>query len=400
MSKIGSGALLVILALCCGVGGGGCGDDSGNGGDPMPFDFCTPGQAPDAACYASKRDPSSDNVALARAIADKQIEEHTPDTLTWDWGESVMLVGFHELYRVTGDAKYRDYYKSYIDHHVEAGYEMDSSDTSAPARLALELHVETGEQKYAQVVDDFETYIHERALRTDYGGINHLGTEDLFGISIWVDSLFMFGGVLIRLGETRDDSRALGLFAEQHQIFTDVLQEAPGWYRHADGWPGAQTPDVYWGRGNGWVTVAGYDYLRLLSLRGESDEHARAALEEQAAAVVAAQDADTGLYWTVLNRPGESYLETSAPALFAYGLARAYRYGLQDGSVLPTIERAMVGVKARIEEDDQGRPVVTGVSSPTTVGTFDYYAELSTTDDISYGLGSVILALIETSGLE
>ena len=51
------------------------------------------------------------------------------------------------------------------------------------------------------------------------------------------------------------------------------------------------------------------------------------------------------------------------------------------------------------QEDDQGRPVVTGVSSPTTVGTFEYYAELSTTDDISYGLGTVIMALIETSGL-
>jgi unsaturated rhamnogalacturonyl hydrolase len=101
-----------------------------------------------------------------------------------------------------------------------------------------------------------------------------------------------------------------------------------------------------------------------------------------------------------MNRPGESYLETSAAALFAYGMARGYRYGFVDASVLPSIEAAMRGVTARIVVDPEGVPTVTGVSGPTSVGTFDYYATLATRDDVAYGIGAVLLALTETSGLE
>ena len=46
-------------------------------------------------------------------------------------------------------------------------------------------------------------------VRTADGGLNHLGTNDLFGVSLWLDSLFMFGNLLARWGEREDDARAL-----------------------------------------------------------------------------------------------------------------------------------------------------------------------------------------------
>lgn len=100
-----------------------------------------------------------------------------------------------------------------------------------------------------------------------------------------------------------------------------------------------------------------------------------------------------------MNRPKEIYLETSAAALFAYGLARGYRYGFLDKSVLPAIGKALAGLKSRIKSEGQDGPVVTGISGPTNVGTFAMYAKVSQGDDISYGVGAAILALLETSGL-
>jgi unsaturated rhamnogalacturonyl hydrolase len=81
------------------------------------------------------------------------------------------------------------------------------------------------------------------------------------------------------------------------------------------------------------------------------------------------------------------------------GMARGYRLGLLVGSVVPVIERAMEGVRGKIVLDDQDRPVVTGISGPTTVGQFKDYASVALGEDISYGVGAVILALLETSGL-
>jgi unsaturated rhamnogalacturonyl hydrolase len=369
-----------------------------NGGEKPPFDYCT-GDPPDEACYRQKRDPGSDQIALAEAIARKQIEDHPADTLDWDWEEAVLLVGVHELHRITGQAEYRDYYQAWIDHHIAAGYEMKTSDTSAPARLALELYAQSGDAKYRNVIDDFFTYINEDALRTEEGGLNHLGTDDTFGVTLWVDSLFMFGGVLIRWGEEEDDRAALDEFALQHKIFTGLLQKESGWYQHAHDWPGNQYENVFWGRGNGWVAAATTDYLRVLLARSEKDKGAKRALDRLFAAILSTQDAESGLWWTVVNRPGETYLETSASALFAYALARAWRYGFADDSVLATVEQAVSGVRAMITTDARDRPVVTGISGPTMPGSLEYYREIPVGDDLPFGLGAVLLMLVETSGL-
>ncbi len=112
-----------------------------------------------------------------------------------------------------------------------------------------------------------------------------------------------------------------------------------------------------------------------------------------------AQDPESGLWWGILSHPGELYLETSAAALNLFGLARGYRYGYRDVSVLPAIAAAAAGLVAGLGEDDQGRPVVTGVSGPTSVGVYEDYAAVTLEDDVPFGVGAVILALIEVSGL-
>jgi len=75
-----------------------------------------------------------------------------------------------------------------------------------------------------------------------------------------------------------------------------------------------------------------------------------------------------------------------------------HRAGFVDASALSNIQSAMDGVRARIVDNGDG-PVITGTSGPTTVGDFDAYAAIELEDDIHYGVGAVILALVETSGL-
>lgn len=363
-----------------------------------PFDWCDDAP-PDEACFRERRDPGSAGIAKALAIARSQIERIPPSKVSWGWEDGVLMTGIVDLYRVTGDPELFDYVRDWIDHHLASGYFVTNSDTCPPAYAAFALWRETGSAKYRAVVDEILSYLYDVAPRTEDGGINHLGTTEVFGITLWVDSLFMFGETLIRLGEQDGDDRALDEFASQYSVFAKHLQEAPGLFKHAWQWALPQDEGIYWARGNGWISAAGYDYLRARAVRGETDEAVRESLARHTAAVVASQDPQTGLWWTVLNRPGETYLETSAAALFALGLARGWRAGLLGDDVLPVIRKAMEGVQSRIVPGTDGKPVVTGVSGPTTAGTFQTYATVKLEDDLTYGIGAVILALIETSGL-
>jgi unsaturated rhamnogalacturonyl hydrolase len=165
---------------------------------------------------------------------------------------------------------------------------------------------------------------------------------------------------------------------------------------HAHDWPHVD-PTIYWNRGNSWVVASLSDYLRVRFLRGETDREVEQVFRNQVRGAIELQDPD-GLWWSIMNRPDEIYLETSGSALFAYGMARAYRYGFVDHQELAAAQRAVEGVKQKIEYDEQGRPVVTGISLGTDPGDFENYANVNLADDVNYGVGAAILALIETSG--
>ncbi len=365
----------------------------------VPFEWCDPEVPPDHECYVLKRNPGSESMKLALALAKAQIARHPAEEMKWNWEEAVLMVSLAELYEVTGDAELLAYYKAWMDFHIQKGFVMGSSDTCAPAAVAVALYRQTGDPDgvYGTVVQQALHYLYEEALRTPEGGISHLGTLDVR--TLWVDSLFMFGGVLFGWGEATGDTKALEEYAFQFDLFSQLLQDETGFYVHAYNWIVKQTPGVYWGRGNGWIAAAGSMYHRILANRGERWDSVDAALVTLLKAAMKAQDTESGLWWTLMTHPGEIYLETSAAALFAFGLARSWRYGVIGDEALPAIALAMKGVRSRIVTGQDTLPVVTGISGPTTADKYEEYARVPLEDDLGYGVGAVILALIETSGL-
>lgn len=364
-----------------------------------PYDYCQSGTKPDLACYRQKRKPDSANIALAKRIADRQIKRQSADEVKWNWEEAVMMSGFMELHKLTGDAKYQKYYQDWMNHHIKLGYRIYSSDSCAPAMIAVDLLKNTKDAKYQKVLDDALHFLNKEAARTKEGGINHLGKVTDFGITLWLDSLYMFGEIFIRLGETKDDAKFLDEYKKQYLIFAKLLQQKDGWFVHAHQWAAEVDKDIYWARGNSWVTASAFDYLRVRKIRGEEDAEVLTSIKKQADAIVAAQDKESGLWWNLVNRPGKIYKETSGSALFVYGLARGYRYGFLDASVLPIIHKGIAGVQKQIKDNAKGEPVIHGISGPTNAGTYDIYARVKLEEDLPFGVGAVLLALIETSGL-
>lgn len=364
-----------------------------------PFDHCD--DLDRAACFAARRDPGSEQVALALAIAQAQMDAHPAASLGWDWGEAVLMWSFLQLHAVTGEPALLDYARAFMDHHVDEGFSIQTSDSCSPAAIAALLGPLTGDDRYQPVVDDALDYLANRALRTDGGAISHMGIIPV--VTVWADSLFMFGNVWLARWQAADDAASRDALAEQLRLFAEVLQDPGGLYRHAAFWVVEPEEPVYWARGNGWAAAAAAQAVYEHALGGAPLAAAELspvvqALRSQVAAVAAAQDAPTGLWWNFVDHPDAMYRETSATALFAYAMARAWRAGHLDDEALPVVARALAGVKGRIVERD-GRPVVTGTSGPTTADLAETYAKVPLVDDISYGVGAAILALVETSGL-
>jgi unsaturated rhamnogalacturonyl hydrolase len=377
------GALLALQVVGCSNGSATCRPDA-----------CEPTET-EEECYARVRDPDSAQVELATEIALRWIDEHPIEDQLWDWGPSALMFALTELYRVTGDERLHDYYQAWIDYRIEQGYMISWSDHCPPALTAISLSSEMPSEEYEKVVHDVLFYLDEVAPRIEEGGISHLGT--LGHPSIWVDSLFMFGMVLTRWGELTGDPSHLDLLAEQIGIFATLLQHDNGLMQHSYGLQLVDN-DIYWGRGNGWVVAALSDYLRVRLRRDEADPEAERVFREQVRGAIDLQDPETGLWWTLMNRPGEIYRETSATALFAYGIARGCRSGLLGEEEMDAARLAVEAVKQKIRIDDEGRPVVTDISGPTDPGTFEQYAAVQLGEDRNYGVAATILALIETSG--
>ena len=356
-----------------------------------PPDWCFD-EPPDEVCFRNKRPGDHPNLLRASAIARAFMQRHPAVELKWGWEDGVLLTALSALHRVTQDDQIERYLRAYFSHHDQQNIAFEVSDDCPPVAAAVYLG------GFESMVDSMNRYLDQQALRTPEGLLNHNGVLELIPPSAWLDSLFMFGMPLMRQAEFQGRSSRLDFYAVQLRLFLDTLQDDSGLFIHADRyWINAQDDGVFWARGNGWVTAAVAEYLRLRRNQGETDPVVLDAFKRQIDALVERQAA-SGRWWTLLSDPGAVYQETSATALFAFGMARAWRYGALDDTILPIIHRAVDGVLAKVSDRDGG-PVVTDISGPTMAGTRAVYAQVPLREDLSFGVGSVLLALIESAGL-
>lgn len=372
--------LLAVLFL---VQGCAASDDPPAMTPARPEPVCIKGAPPKPAPFALE--------VTARAVADGWIARHKPESMHWDWGPAVLSYGMLDLYERTGDQTYLAFVTAWLKSHKDT-FPMIWSDTVAPTSSAARVARYSCDPELLGMIERAMVYL-ETAPRSLGGGIGHLGILQPEQPQLWVDSLFMFGGLLLHRAPLFGTPEDLDLFVDQALIFADALQDGSGFFRHAlvHEQPFPASP-VYWGRGNGWVANI---LSRLLVVLPK--EHPRRAeldaVERRLLHAVAASQNATGLWNTVLLPVGASYDETSASALFADALTRGARLGLIDKERAAEVSaRARDAVLAKITTVD-GHAVVQGTSTATQPGGREYYNGLPVEDDVHYGVGAVLLML-------
>ena len=335
------------------------------------------------------------HVDRARALADAYIKRHPAAKVEWDWEEAVLMNGVAALYDATGEARYLTYVRTWLDHHMAAGYTLQTSDTVAPTAAAAELYRRTCEPRYRDVIDEVYDYLTLKAPRGPEGGVNHLGPGMKNVPQIWIDSLYMFGTPMLRGGRYTGQAKMTLLVAEQMEAFSKVLQDqGSDLYYHASInqilIPTKPDP-AFWARGNSWVLVS---MAELLAAEPGRHPAVRARFDRLAPALLERQDLASSLWQTVLDKSRPTYVETSGSALIIAGAAHALRHGLIETKHRARLDRAISALDKKIISGTDGL-TVTGTSVGTMPGEFENYANVPVADDVPFGVGGVLLALVE-----
>ena len=210
--------------------------------------------------------------------------------------------------------------------------------------------------------------------------------------TLWLDDLYMGVPALAEMGKLTGNNKYFDDAVKQVRHFSQrMFNKEKGVYMH--GW--VQTmethPEFRWARANGWALLTKSDLLDVLPL----NHPGRAFVLQQFKAHVkglAAYQASNGFWHQLLDR-NDSYLETSATAIYAYCIAHACNKGWIDPVAYgPMAMLAWNAVATKVN----GKGQVEG----TCVGTgmaFDpaFYYHRPINAFAAHGYGPVILAAAE-----
>ena len=350
-------------------------------------------------------------IALARAASDTLMRKFDAPDLPpkghFHYHQGVFLAGVCQTWRLTGEQRYFDYIRAWVDSCVRPdgniiGFNPGQLDDLQPGVLLFPLYEVTGEERYSLALDTIARYMAATAT-TPEGGFWH---KAWYRNQMWLDGLYMAGPFMSEYGAKRNRPDMLDQVVFQAKMMREKTRDtATGLWRHAwdyerrQPWadPVTGRSPEFWGRSIGWVPVAllqDYEFL-------PGEHPGRAALAEMARGLLEAllkyQDA-SGLWYQVVDkgdRP-ENWLETSCTCLYAAALCMAARLGLMGREVLEPARRAIQGVVDRLGEDENGL-LIGNVCVGTGVGDYAFYCARPTSTNDLHGVGAFLLMCAEAA---
>lgn len=329
---------------------------------------------------------------------------------SYEWG--VTYAGALLAGEVTGDARYMRYVADRLGTVVDLasryrGQKTAGDQTPVRQMLAPDRLDDTGAMGAALIkahragvvtqgkgqIDVYLDWISNRQFRLSD---RTLARQVPMPNSLWLDDLYMSVPALAQMGALTGERRYFDDAARQIRQFSDrMFVKEEGLYRH--GWVDGMDPhpSFFWGRANGWAIMATVELLEVLPA-DHPDRPAILDLLRAHAAGLAKRQSGTGLWHQLLDRP-DSYLETSATAMYAYALARAINRGWIDRRVYsPVAVLAWNAVTTKVNAAGEVEDVCVGTGMGFEPA-FYYYRPRHVR--AAHGYGPVLLAGAEVIAL-
>ncbi|SFD88230.1 glycoside hydrolase family 88/105 protein [Spirosoma endophyticum] len=332
---------------------------------------------------------------------------------SYEWG--VTYAGMLLASEATGDPRYADYtnkrltflnsLRPYFRDQVNADPKANTSLRQMLAPHALD---DVGAMCAAMIkagraggvkadmrpqIDAFITYIMTKEYRLSDGTLARNRPQPN---TLWLDDLFMSVPALAQMGKLTNDRKYYDEAVKQVLQFSKrMFNKDKGLYMH--GWVEGMTvhPQFHWARANGWGIMTAVELLDVLPENHPGRPAILELLRAHAHGLAACQ---SGLgFWHQLLDRNDSYLETSATAIYVYSIARAINWGWLDAKAYsPMVLLGWNAVSTKVTDKGQieGTCVGTGMGFDPA---FYYYRPINVY--AAHGYGPVLLAGAEVINL-
>lgn len=337
------------------------------------------------------------------------------DLGSWGYAKSLYLYGQYLVWKRTGDKRYLQYIKGWVDSHVDESGKVTNTerdgkaseisfnnlDSMLPGNLLLLLYQETREAKYKIAADKirkrFDTY-----PRTKEGGFWHATSKNREW-QLWADGVFMSMPFLVRYGRLFGDSRyADDEAAKQLLIYASHLNDPKtGLMFHAYDESGASTwadpvthhSAQFWCRAMGWFGMTLIEVLEIIPKNHPQRSELIAQVRQLVQAYAKYQDEKTGLWYQVVDKGymPENWLETSSSSMYTYTIAMAVKRGYVDKSYLKVAQKGYQGVLTKISLGADGLTNLTDICEGTNVADLAYYLARKRNANDFHGLGAFLI---------
>ncbi len=249
----------------------------------------------------------------------------------------------------------------------------------------LAVHEINPQKRYREYLDSAANYIMTKEKRLEDGTFCRTFP---FEMTVWGDDLYMSIPFLARMGALTGEQKYFDEATKQVILFNKHLWDPQTnlffhcWYNDIK-----QNGVAHWGRCNGWIIMAQIELLSQLPENYPQREELIRLLTRQIVGLSRYQDA-SGLWHQLIDREN-TYLETSATAIFTYAIAKAINEGWLDNRYAYIAAQGWEGLSGKILADGQveGICMGTGISTATF-----YYANRPTPLNDIHGLGAALLA--------
>ncbi len=329
----------------------------------------TPGSVPDSWAKAT-----------AETVMARYPDYRTAYWKDWSYVQGYMFCGFEMLYRSTGDKKYMEYIKQYIDHFVDkdgnyTGDKLTNLDNLMTATSIVAMYQYTGDERYKKAAMQFRK-VFDTYPRTD-GQFWHGNGKP----NMWIDGIFMGQMFLIRYGQVIGDaSYSYEEAARQITVFSKHCAKGnSGLYLHAwsekpkeTAWADTITglsPEV-WSEGLGWYALVIPELLAVIPKDHPKYSEVLSIYTRLAEGLKNTQDTQTGGWYMIVDKgtlPG-NWIDPSGTAMFVYSIQRGIDLGLLDKKTYgPVAKRGFESLAAFVKINDNGLVDVLGAGDGISV---------------------------------
>ena len=324
---------------------------------------------------------------------------------SYEWG--VTYAGMLSATEATGDPKFAEYTKKRLEFIAAAAPAFSSlyqqtpkasnplrqvispkalDDAGAVCAANIRLLRSGGSALLRPVIDRYINYISKEEFRLADGTMARNRPQKN---TLWLDDLFMSIPALAQMGKLTGEVKYFDDAVKQVLQFSErMFNKNLNVYMH--GWieEMKEHPEFHWARANGWALMAMTELLDVLPANHPGREKVLLQLQLLIRGLAPLQSGKG--FWHQLLDKNDSYLETSATAIYTYCMAKAINKGWIDAKAnAPMVLLAWNAVSTKVNDKGQveGTCVGTGMAFDPA---FYYYRPVNVF--AAHGYGPVLLA--------